>query len=198
MNLKKLFSEIISNRFGYINEASLSRLLSRVQNNDFCIISGFRAGNTLNQNKSKNKEILQTINSAKMGGYLLIGHWQESPDGVEYNDATPDQLTDIVEESVLFVKSDQLDRDEFVSFSVQLCKKYNQDAIIIGLKDQGIFLYFKDGSSDRIGSKITLNKTSQAYSQMRKKANVPFVFEGTLSPVNNIGRQAFKQNNILY
>jgi 3-deoxy-D-manno-octulosonic acid (KDO) 8-phosphate synthase len=66
------------------------------------------------------------------------------------------------------------------------------------LVGDGIYLYYKNGGSDKIGSDISLNKTAQAYSQMRKKKNVPFVFEGSLQPTNNISKQAFKQKNIRY
>lgn len=133
-----------------------------------------------------------------MGGYSLIGHWKEAPDDVEYKDATEDQLSDTVEESVLFVKPDQMDRDEFISISTDIGKKFNQDAIVIGLSGEGVFLYYRNGGSDNIGTTLTLNKTAQAYSQMRKKKNIPFVFEGILHPINNISRHAFTLKNINY
>ncbi len=194
MKLKPILNEL----FGNISEASLSRLLSKVQNNDFAIISAFRGGNSLKQNRQLNAQLLQSINAKKMGGYSLIGHWAEAPDDVDYEDATPDQLTDLVEESVLFIRPTTLSVDEFISFVVETGKKYNQDAVIIGLNGKGIFLYYDNGKIQNIGSDISLNKTAQAYSQMRKKKNVPFIFEGVRYPVNNIGRQAFGLQNIKY
>ena len=215
MKLKPILNEL----FGNISEASLSRLLSKVQNNDFAIISAFRGGNSLKQNRQlnaqllqsinakkmggysligHNAQLLQSINAKKMGGYSLIGHWAEAPDDVDYEDATPDQLTDLVEESVLFIRPTTLSVDEFISFVVETGKKYNQDAVIIGLNGKGIFLYYDNGKIQNIGSDISLNKTAQAYSQMRKKKNVPFIFEGVRYPVNNIGRQAFGLQNIKY
>jgi hypothetical protein len=194
MKLKPILEEL----FGTISEASLSRLLSKVKTNDFAIISAFRYGNSLKQNRQLNAQLFQTINAKKMGGYALIGHWAEAPDDVDYEDATPDQLTDIVEESVLFIRPTNLSVDEFISFAVETGKKYNQDAVIIGLNEKGIFLYYDNGKIVNIGSDISLNKTAKAYSQMRKKKNIPFVFEGVRYPVNNIGRQAFTLQNIKY
>lgn len=196
--IKEILSEIIEEKFGHVVEASLSRLISRTTGSDFCIATGFRSNLSFRQNKERNKQILQQLNSHKMGGYLLIGHWQEAPDGVEFVDATTDQLIDSLEESILFVKTDNLSREAFIEICVQIARKFNQDAVIIGLSNVGVFLYYKDGTYDKVGSKMTLGKTAQAYSQMRNKPNVPFVFEGNLHPINNFGRQMFDLKNILY
>jgi hypothetical protein len=197
MKLKELIQTIVQEQVGgVINEAGLSRLISTIANKDYCIISAFRSGNSLKQNRANNREILQSINTKKMGGYPLIGHWQEAPEGVDYEDAAPEQLTDVVEESVLFVKPDSMSREEFIDFCVETGRKFLQDAIIIGLQGEGVFLYYKSGGRDKIGDKPSLNKIGQAYSQLRKKPNVPFIFEGTISPVNNIGRMAYKQQNM--
>lgn len=183
--------------FGSINEAGLSRMLSQTKGNDFCIVTAFRDNYSLKQNRQRNGEILKLLNSKKMGGYMLIGHWQEAPDGVDYADATADQLTDVVEESIFFVNKG-MSQDDFWDFCGSIGDKYKQDAIVVGLDGQGVFLRFRGGGKEKIGTKLTLGKTSQAYSQMRNKKNVPFVFEGSLSPINNMSRQAFKVKNIEY
>lgn len=198
MNLKQIYEDISNSRLGQISESSLSRLLSMAKNKDFCIATGFRYTNTLQQNRQLNRQLLSTLNSQKMGGYQLIGHWQEAPDGVDYQDAAPDQLSDSVEESILFTKPEGMQRDAFVKQCVNIAKKYNQDAVILGLVNDGIYLAFKDGSTDKIGSGVSLMKTAQAYSQMKKKPNVPFVFEGMLQPTSNVSKMAFKARNIKY
>lgn len=195
MKLKDVIHEL---QFGQINEAGLSRLLSKADNNDFCIVTAFRYGNSLKDNRSKNQEIFSALSAQKMSGYKLIGHWQEAPDGVDFQDATPDQLTDSVEESVMFIRRPDLDQSKFIDYAVSLCKRFNQDAVIVGLVNDGVYLYFKDGSRQKVGSKLTLGKTGQAYSQMRNKKNVPFVFEGVAHPTSNIGRQTFVAHNIAY
>jgi hypothetical protein len=223
MKLKNIYKEIITERIGVVNEASLSRLLSMASKRDFCVATGFRSGNDLKTNRQLNRELNAALASKKMGGYSLIGHWQEAPDGVEYKDADPETLQDSVEESVLFIRPESMQRKEFVDLCVSIARKFNQDAVVLGLVDNeakfnskgftlnkevredgtdfpesGIYLLFKDGSMDKIGNSLTLGKISQAYSQMKNKKNVPFVFEGVLQPTNNIGKQAFKSRNIKY
>jgi hypothetical protein len=185
-NLRKLF--------GTISEASLSRLLSKVKTNDFAIISTFQFGNSVEQNSQLNAQLLQTINAKKMRGYILIGHWQEAPDG----DTTPDQLNDSVEESVVFIRPTELSVDQFTAFIIDMCKNFNQDSIIVGLVGQGVFLYYKNRESQKVANDISLSNTEKAYSQMQNKTNIPFVFDGLLYPTNNIGKQAFTLKNINY
>ena len=197
MSKKEILQKIVEDQIGgIISEANLSRLVSKAANTDFCIATAFRGGRSLRKNRELNRELLQAINLKKMGGYPLIGHWQEAPEGVDYNDANPDELTDVVEESIMFVKPDNMNREEFVEFCTGIGSKFGQDAVIIGLNGQGVFLYYKGGGSDKIGDKLSLNKIGQAYSQLRKKPDVPFIFEGILHPSNNIGKMAFKAQNI--
>jgi len=223
LRLKDVYQEITTGRIGAICEASLSRLLNMASKRDFCIATGFRYGNTLQQNRQLNKELNSTLASKKMGGYSLIGHWQEAPDGVEYKDADPETLQDSVEESVLFTRPEDMSKRDFIGFCGDIGRKFNQDAVLVGLvsddvkfnskgftfaggakeddtKDPqpGIYLVYKDGSMDKIGNSLTIGKVSQAYSQMRSKKSVPFVFEGVLKPTNNISKQAFKVRNIKY
>jgi hypothetical protein len=197
MKLKDIVSESLT-EFGTISEASLSRLVSMVQKKDFCIATAFRSNFTKKQNRQRNKELFSMLQSKKMGGYMLVGHWQEAPDGTDWKDATPEQLQDITEESVLFVRPDSVQREQFIEMCIDIAKKFNQDAVIIGLQGEGVHLYFKNGSSDKIGTDFSVGKIAQAYSNLRGGNPSPFVFEGSLIPETNFGRMAFTINNILY
>lgn len=197
MRIKDILSEALT-EFGTINEASLSSLVGMIQNKDFCIATAFRSNFTKKQNRQRNKELFAVLQSKKMGGYMLIGHWQEAPDGTDWKDATPEQLQDITEESVLFVKPDSMSREDFIEICTGVAKKFNQDAVIIGLQGEGVFLYYKDGNSDNIGTSFSIGKIAQAYSQLRGGNPSPFIFEGSLEPTSNFGRMAFSKNNILY
>lgn len=197
MKIKEIYNSLLAD-IGILNEASLSRLISKAKNNDFCIATAFRSSNSLKQNRQLNNGLANWLNSNNMGPYKLIGHWQEAPDDIEFKDATPEQLTDSVEESLMFVRPQTMERNDFINKCIEVCKKYNQDAIVVGILNEGIFLYFKDGSRDQIGKDISLNKTGQAYSQMRKKPNVPFIFEGMAQPINNLSKQAFQVKKIKY
>lgn len=203
MKIKNIINEMLW--IGSINEANLSRLLSQVSTKDICIMSAFRTEDySLEQNRVRNRRLLKSINSLKMGGYPLIGHWQTAPHGQDYEDTPKEQLVDSIEESFLFPRPESMPREEFINVCTTLRDKFDQEAIIIGLQktkedpDYGFYLYFKHDVKDKIGSKITLNKISQAYSQMRKKPNVPFVFEGVIEPKTNFGRWGFEKFNMLY
>ena len=197
MKLKDIVSESLT-EFGTISEASLSRLVSMVQNKDFCIATAFRSNFSKKQNRQRNKELFSMLQGKQMGGYMLVGHWQEAPDGTDWKDASPEQLQDITEESVLFVRPDSMPQEEFISMAVEIAKKFNQDAVIVGLNKKGVFLYFKDGGNEQIGRDFNVGKIAQAYSQLRGGNQTPFVFEGSLIPETNFGRMAFSVNNILY
>jgi hypothetical protein len=169
-----------------------------VQNKDFCIATAFRSNFTKKQNRQRNKELFNMLQGKKMGGYMLVGHWQEAPDGTDWKDASPEQLQDITEESVLFVRPESTPREEFTKMCVDIAKKFNQDAVIIGLQGEGVHLYFKNGDSTKIGTDFSIGKIAQAYSNLRGGNPTPFMFEGSLIPETNFGRMAFSINNILY
>jgi len=197
MKLTEILAESLT-EFGTISEASLSRLVSMVQTKDFCIATAFRSNFTQKQNRQRNKELFSMLQSKKMGGYMLVGHWQEAPDGTNWKDATPEQLQDITEESVLFVRPESISREQFIEMCIGIAKKFNQDAVIIGLNGEGVHLYFKNGDSSKIGTNFSIGKIAQAYSNLRGGNPSPFIFEGSLIPETNFGRMAFSINNILY
>lgn len=209
MKLIDAYKDIKRPSLGRIDEAGLSRLLSRVSGRDFAIVTGFRGEYSMAQNRDRNGQIYNLLNSKHMGGYPLIGHWQEAPEGQEWSETDPTQLTDVTEESILFVRNDEMTQPEFVKFATALGKRFNQDAVIISLNNEtvgegvkrineAVYLYFKDGSRDKIGDELVLGKIAQAYSQMRAKPEVPFVFEGTLAPFNVTSRMVFRSKHMLY
>ena len=57
MKLKTVYNQVLAEK-GELNEASLSRLISKTSNNDFCIATAFRSSNTLKQNRQLNKELI--------------------------------------------------------------------------------------------------------------------------------------------
>ena len=197
MRLTTLISESLP-EFGYVNESSLSRVVYMLRNRDFCIASGFRYGNTMKVNRANNRSILNMLKTNKMGGYVLVGHWQEAPDGVEWSDASPDQLQETVEESILFIRPDTMSIEDFESMAIEICRKFNQDAVILGFSNESVYLYYKNGERSEIGSGVTINRIAQAYSRLRSGNKTPFVFEGSLHPSSNLGKMAFSHNNILY
>jgi len=231
LKLKDIYDEINIGRIGQINEAGLSRLLQMAQERDFCIATAFRHENSLSKNRANNKQINSMLAGDRMSGYALIGHWQEGPEGANYHEVKPEDLTDSIEESILFTRPESMPILDFIKFSKSIGIRFHQDAVILGIGGNnikpayyknkldpknrntvdvatgttdesgitpGVYLVFQDGSVDKIGTSISLGKIAQAYSQMRNKPNIPFIFEGVLQPTNNISKQAFTIRNIKY
>lgn len=100
-------------------------------------------------------------------------------------------LSDTTEESFFVTRPTNASQEQFIQTVTSLGKKYEQDAIVLGVNGE-IKLHFKDDTEMSIGQRISLNKIEQAYSQLKKKPNVPFVFEGVKVPVNNLSKPIFE------
>lgn len=199
MNFKEYIKETIDDipNNNLLTEAGLSRLLNQIKNKDFFIITAFRGEYDKSQNILRNRKLRTELNSKKMGPYQLIGHWRECKDSeIDYNDCPDNMLVDVVERSYLVTRPESMSLEKFKKLVQKLTKKYDQDASIISI-DNTIHLMFKDGNMDKIGSGVTLNKISQAYSQHIKKQNIPFVFEAEV-PSSISGRMMFKKENVRY
>lgn len=181
-----------------ITEAGLSRVLNKIENNVFSIITAYRGEYNKYQNITRNRNLRNEFNKRKMGVYQLVGHWREcSVDNVDYNDCPDDKLIDVVERSYLVVKPEDIEYGEFEDIIIDLVNKFDQDGAILK-NDKGFFIVESSGNKFKIGSKMVLGKISQAYSQYIKKMDVPFVFEGVEVPNTNFGRQIAKEFGIKY
>jgi hypothetical protein len=86
---------------------------------------------------------------------------------------------------------------EFFGLMFKLTKQFNQDGIIISDGEE-INLLWQNGSTDLLGKSTTFNKIDQGYSQLRKKPNIPFVFEGTMAPSSNMHRMGLKERGVIW
>lgn len=180
-----------------VTEAGLSRIIMKIKNNDFAVITAYRDEYDKQENIKRNRSLRSEFNKRKMGVYPLIGHWKECqiPD-VDYKDCPSNQLKDVIERSFLVIKPDDMSIDEFKNLIKSLTKKYNQDGSVISINGK-INIIEKSGNMFKIGDKLTLNKISQAYSQYVKKTNIPFVFECEL-PNGIVGRHIYKEHGLSY
>lgn len=206
-SIERIKSEVIPGKcFKYTNcnnnciisEDSLSRTLSVMQDKDFAVLTAYRAKFNKAENIARNRILRDKLNNMKMGVHQLVGHWQEAPDGKNYEDCNKNELTDVVERSYLVAKPDDMSAEQFESIITGLLTidGETQDAAIIKNND-GIFLIYRSGTKEKIGDECSLGKINQAYSQ-HVKNNLPFVFEGIEMPASNIARQMYKLNNIKY
>jgi hypothetical protein len=153
-----------------MDEASLSRAYQHVvekKSESWGMVTAYRYANSKKENLAANKQLEQDIRKMGYGFFKVEGHWQECQDkNVSYVDCPKDKLVDSTEES-LFVPNIKKEEME------KLCKKYEQDAVIYGDKDNDAHLVYKNGNSENIG-KFQPGKVSQAYSKV--KGGKTFIF----------------------
>lgn len=179
-----------------ISEAGLSRLLARMQDRHFAILTAYRGNKSKQENIKRNRELRGELNKDKMGPIPLIGHWQECDDpDMDYQDCPKNQLTDVVERSYFVTQPDGMTTKQFKDTIQKHLKKFDQDGAVIKTSDK-VDILGKDGSTFSIGSNVSLNKISQGYSQHVKKANVPFVFEGIEVAGSIYGKQVMLNEGI--
>lgn len=182
-----------------ISESGLSRVLNKIDDSDsFVIITAYRDEYDKKDNINRNRKMRSEFNNLKMGVYQVVGHWQECSDqNIEYKDCPKNKLTDVIERSYISVKPTNMEQKEFEILIKSLLQKFDQDAGIIK-KDGMVYIIYKNGSLEKIGTSLSLNKISQAYSQFVKKMNIPFVFEGVELPATNMGRMIMSRCGIKY
>ena len=197
----KKIQDILENRHldeGILYEAGINRVMSHASKGPFAVITAFRGNFSLKQNRDRNKQLESEFRKIKSGGIKLIGHWEEAPDGMSWEEAKKSGRTDdIVEESYFIPMPQSMDFEEFKDAIHGMVRKFNQDAAVIG-DGSKIYLLFQNGSLDSIGSSVTAGKISQAYSKIRRGGGkkIPFVFEGTIQPSNNIHRMALQRRGV--
>lgn len=176
---------------GTINEAGLARVASHATK-PFAIITAFRSDHTPAQNRKRNQELLRSLSALRAGPLALVGHWAEAPDGMDYATAKQRGLThDVTEDSYFVPRPRGTDQAQFEETILGLARRYQQDAVVMRNDDGVVELVFSSGGRERIASALSWGKVAQAYSRLRKRPQIPFVFEGTRHPTGVLSRQAF-------
>lgn len=195
---KGMFKYVGGENNNLISEASLTRLLKHYRDGSFAIITAYRSDMTKKEKINQNRKLRGKLNSMKMGPHQLVGHWREcSLEDVPYKDCPKDKLKDVIERSYFVPKRDEITNKEFEKMILSLVKEFNQDGAVLSL-DGTIYIIYKTGDKEKIGTKVSLNKIAQGYSQHVKKLNVPFTFEGIEQPASISGYRAMKYYGIKY
>jgi hypothetical protein len=153
-----------------MDEASLTRAYQHVvekKSPSWGMLTAYRFANSKKENEAANKRLEQDVRKMGHGFFKVEGHWQECQDpNMNYVDCPKDKLKDSTE-NTLFVPG--ITKDQISD----LCKKYEQDAVVYGDKDKDAHLIYKNGDSENIGT-FHPGKVSQAYSAI--KGNKTFIF----------------------
>ena len=209
--LKKSYSQTYKcNIYEYVGcrnncvilEGTFNKLLTKMEDNDFAIISAYRNKFSKKENIKRNRKLRTILNKKKMGVYQLVGHWLEAPDGKEYDKVDKNELTDTVERSYFITRPDEMSYTDFEKLIVELLTidDATQDCGLIHKKGSEYFLLYPDGRTEKIGDKLSINKIAQAYSEyiINKKTRATFVFEGIETPDSISGYRIYEKNMIRY
>ncbi len=90
--------------------------------------------------------------------------------------------------------------DKFVNFCMKIGSIFNQDAVIIAKPEDGIYLQYRTGKIEKIGTHATPDKIGEAYTRLRygPDSGRTFIFEGTRSPHNHIDAYRLQSEGILF
>ncbi len=106
-------------------------------------------------------------------------------------------VTDSVEDSLWVPMPKGMDVADFRDLIAGLVKDYRQEAAVFG-DGSNVSLLDRNGKLDKIGSKVSMGKIGIGFSQLRKRPQVPFVFEGVAVPSSNYGKMLFTRLGLIY
>ena len=144
----------------------LSRVFMSASDPNKCmaIFTASRSENTEEQNDKGNAEIRAELKRLKVGYRTAKGHWPELIDGEKVN--YTDDFTIVIMPS---------DEEEFLEkFSINVCRKYNQDGVFFKKSTGEVGIFDKNGNFEKIGNEFHPNKISDYMTEIKGKS---FVFE---------------------
>lgn len=168
------------------------------------------------ENLQRSRRILMYMNNLwniysthgeKMGPgvYKLLGHWAEPNNeandrGLTYKEAIDQGLVgeSKPEESYLIIKHPNEYNETFESTLVMLGGWMRQDGVIFHDGDTVWMIAPKTGNKEKIGTGLVAPLMGKAYSRMRNKRNIPFVFAGTQQPTSGIEARMMYEAGLRY
>jgi hypothetical protein len=163
-------------------DESFNRIIKQAENNDFAIITAYRDSFSKDENILRNRNLRASLNNHQLGVHPLVGHYREcSIKGIPYNQCPADKLVDVIERSYFVVRheTDQnnMNQNNFKNFILSLAGNYDQDTVVLKI-GKDINLVEPNGTiAKNLGTKATVGKLSQAYSQYVRNLDKPFIFE---------------------
>ena len=172
-NVGEVLKEFFKNHSGNLEESNWSRVITHIENG-CCFISASRGENTEQENAESTDRLAADIRSLGLGYIQVLGGFIE-------NKGTPDEV-EVTERSFIIPQPNTLSDVEFFESMIDLCKKYNQDSVLISMPGYCDFGYYnKDGELDfSPGEKLVFSedKIGEYFSTLHKgsKRNKKFAF----------------------
>lgn len=187
-NIADRISKLVSKQ---MNESNWGRITQHID--DGCMmISACRGDKTEAENAKRTDQLAKDLRGYKFGYIRILGGYIE-------NKGTPDEV-EVTEESFFVPKPKDMGDEEFFNVAIRLCKRYNQDSVLISLPDYTEFGYYNKSGEFEFspGEKFIANdkEIGQYFSALVKGArrNKKFAFQdevqtewlATRHPANSI------------
>lgn len=154
-----------------VKESNWSRITKHINDNCF-MISGCRGDKTEKENKARTEQLADDLREYGLGYVRVLGGYIE-------NKGTEDEM-DVTEESFFVPMPKDYTEEEFFDVAIELCKKYNQDSVLISMPGYVDFGYYdKNGDFDfSPGERLTFNDIGEYFSALVKgsKRNIKWAF----------------------
>lgn len=168
----------IGNMLGMtVKESNWGRITQHID--DGCMmISACRGDKSEAENTKRTDNLAKDLREYKLGYIRILGGYIENKD-------TPDEV-EVTEESFFVPKPKDMYDEEFFDIAIKLCKRYDQDSVLISLPDYTKFGYYdKKGNFDfSPGEKFIANdkQIGQYFSALVKGArrNKKFAFDDSV------------------
>lgn len=123
-----------------INESNWGRIIQHIDNGCM-MISACRGDKTEEENAKRTDQLAKDIRESNLGYIRILGGYIE-------NKGT-DNEKEVTEESFFVPKNKNMSDEDFFDIAIKLCKKYNQDSVLVSLPKYTDFGYYdKNGDFD--------------------------------------------------
>lgn len=177
-----------------LEESSLSRVFAHSkETGSFGVLTAFRGGYSLTQNRKRNKEIEGALKNAGYGFTKVKGSYPE-----EQDDGTTIRVD---EESFIIILDKTQDSTKFKDFLIRLGKKYDQDSVLYKARGTENAILIGTNKSDFPGymkevnlGKWSVNRASEFYTKM--KGSRSFTFEAYTGSLNTYTRKLLAEQGV--
>ena len=110
-----------------LNEGSMSRLLQHANQGQLAFITGWGSTNSRKENSKANMDLSNDLQNAGLSFSKVKGGYVETTD----TDGNKLDKPNEVEENTFAVYNNKFRPEDFKSFMISLCNKYNQESVLI-------------------------------------------------------------------
>lgn len=163
--------------------SSLTRLLQLLGRPDdgryvlsepWAILTAFQSGDTLANNRARNRDVKAQLERSGVSCYVLVGHWLEAPEDLTYEEARHGNKLIRIREEALFCRPGQSDVP--IAEVARRATRASQQLASIVSDGQVVWIQAVDGHVWPVGADINVQDLESAYRKMRGQRAHPFEF----------------------